>query len=218
MLTINGWTLLAHPLFLDQVEKLTETVEALMTKSPDQYQTNANTKLLAALNKLVFQTIPADPAATIYRQGSTLGEGHKHWFRAKFGNGRFRLFFRYDSNAKIIIFAWVNDETTLRTYGAKTDAYMVFRRMLEDGNPPDDWAALQSAASGSTCNWQARKIFVPGSLINSPKVRDQGYTDIGLRPVALADRNDLSFLSRHSDEIPDLLAHQFDRQWTHIRD
>ena len=147
MLTINGWTILAHPLFLDQLEKLTTAVEALKAKKPGQYQKNASTKLLAALNKLVFQTIPADPTANVYRQGSTLGEAHKHWFRAKFGNGRFRLFFRYDSAAKVIIFAWVNDETTLRTYGARTDAYKVFKGMLDAGNPPDDWAALHKAAS-----------------------------------------------------------------------
>ncbi|TPK61168.1 type II toxin-antitoxin system YhaV family toxin [Mesorhizobium sp. B2-3-3] len=147
MLTVNGWTILAHPLFLDQLEKLTEAVEALKAKKPDEYQKNASTKLLAALNKLVFQTIPADPTATVYRQGSTLGEAHKHWFRAKFGNGRFRLFFRYDSTAKVIIFAWVNDEITLRTYGAKTDAYKIFKGMLADGNPPGDWDALHKATS-----------------------------------------------------------------------
>ncbi|MGP2494382.1 type II toxin-antitoxin system YhaV family toxin [Mesorhizobium sp. PUT5] len=147
MLTINGWSILAHTLFLDQLEKLTEAVESLKAKKPDEYQKNANTKLLAALNKLVFQTIPADPTATVYRQGLTLGDAHKHWFRAKFGNGRFRLFFRYDSAAKVIIFAWVNDEKTLRTYGAKTDAYKVFKAMLSDGNPPDDWASLKKEAS-----------------------------------------------------------------------
>lgn len=149
MLTINGWTILAHPLFLDQLEKLTRAVEALKARKPDEYQKYANTKLLAALNKLVFEAIPGDPTATVYRQGSTLGEAHKHWFRAKFGNGRFRLFFRYDSSAKVIIFAWVNDETTLRTYGGKTDAYKVFRGMLDDGSPPSDWAALHKAASNS---------------------------------------------------------------------
>lgn len=147
MMTINGWTILAHPLFLDQLEMLIDAVEVLKARKPDEYQNNASTKLLAALNKLVFQTIPADPTATIYRQGSTLGEAHKHWFRAKFGNGRFRLFFRYDSTAKIIILAWVNDETTFRTYGAKNDAYKVFKGMLEDSNPPDDWTALCKAAS-----------------------------------------------------------------------
>ncbi|CAH0496461.1 type II toxin-antitoxin system YhaV family toxin [Novosphingobium sp. CECT 9465] len=147
MLTINGWTILAHPLFLDQLDRLITAVEALKTKKPDDYQRHANTKLLAMLNKLVFEAIPNDPTATIYRQGSTLGDSYKHWFRAKFGNGRFRLFFRYDSVAKVIIFAWVNDETTLRTYGAKSDAYHVFKGMLDDGNPPDDWPALLKAAS-----------------------------------------------------------------------
>lgn len=163
MIMINGWTVLAHPLFLDQLEKLTGAVEASKVRKPDEYRKTASTKLLAALNKLVFQTIPADPTATVYRQGSTLGEAHKHWFRAKFGNGRFRLFFRYDSTAKIIIFAWVNDETTLRTYGAKTDAYKVFRGMLENGNPPDDWAALRKAASDQAAVDRLKKAFPPDS-------------------------------------------------------
>jgi toxin YhaV len=40
----------------------------------------------------------------------------------------------------------VNDENSLRTYGAKTDAYAVFAAMLATGNPPDDWHALLAAA------------------------------------------------------------------------
>jgi toxin YhaV len=42
----------------------------------------------------------------------------------------------------VIIFAWVNDDTTLRAYDSRTDAYRVFKGMLEDGNPPGDWKAL----------------------------------------------------------------------------
>lgn len=136
----------AHPLFLAQLEKLTFAVEKLQQRDPVGYQRTANAKLLAALRQLVFETIPSDPTRADYRQGGTLGSDRKHWFRAKFGNGRFRLFFRFDSKAKIIIFAWVNDETTLRTYGSKTDAYAVFRKMLDDGNPPDSWSALLDAS------------------------------------------------------------------------
>lgn len=47
-------------------------------------------------------------------KGNTLGPEHRHWRRAKIGR-RFRLFFRYDSRAKTIVFAWVNDEQTLRS-------------------------------------------------------------------------------------------------------
>jgi toxin YhaV len=55
-----------------------------------------------------------------------------------FFDGRYRLFFRYSTSAKAIVFAWVNDEETLRTYGRKTDAYAVFNGMLGKNRPPDD--------------------------------------------------------------------------------
>jgi len=147
MLAVNGWQLFAHPLFLDQLEKLAAAVERARAKDPRGWRKSANAKLLAALRQLVFETIPQDPTRSEYRQGGTLGDDRKHWFRAKFGAGRFRLFFRYSTSAKVIIFAWVNDETTLRTYGSKSDAYTVFRKMLDKGDPPDSWAALLAAAS-----------------------------------------------------------------------
>lgn len=144
---VNGWMIRAHPLFLDQLERLTLAVEREAHKRPETFRSSANAKLLAALHKLIFETIPADPASPAFRQGGTLGPDRKHWFRAKFGNGRFRLFFRYSSTAKVIVFAWVNDAETLRSYGARTDAYVVFRAMLEEGNPPDTWNHLLEAAS-----------------------------------------------------------------------
>lgn len=147
MLEVNGWQLFAHPLFLDQIEKLAGAVEKQRAKDPRGWRKSAIAKLLAAIRQLVFETIPQDPTRPEYRQGGTLGDARKHWFRAKFGGGRFRLFFRYSSSAKVIVFAWVNDENTLRTYGSKSDAYAVFRKMLDGGNPPDDWAALMLAAS-----------------------------------------------------------------------
>lgn len=149
MLAVNGWQLFAHPLFLDQLEKLTAAVERTRAKDPRGWRTSANAKLLAALRQLMFETIPQDPTRSEYRQGGTLGDARKHWFRAKFGSGRFRLFFRYSTSAKIIIFAWVNDETTLRTYGSKSDAYAMFRKMLDKGNPPDSWDSLLAAANES---------------------------------------------------------------------
>jgi len=55
---------------------------------------------------------------------------------------RFRLFFRYDLASKIIVYAWVNDEQTLRSVGSKSDPYAVFSKMLSRGYPPDDWDEL----------------------------------------------------------------------------
>lgn len=44
-----------------------------------------------------------------------------------------------------IIYAWLNDESTLRKAGSQTDPYAVFHRMLERGAPPSDWDALVRA-------------------------------------------------------------------------
>jgi len=98
--------------------------------------------VLANIVELALNRIPHDPTLPRYRQGETLGKNYKHWFREKFSNGRFRLFFRYDLKSKIIVYAWVNDSKTLRSYGSATDAYAVFSSMLRRGNPPDDWHEL----------------------------------------------------------------------------
>ena len=42
----------------------------------------------------------------------------------------------------ILVYGWVNDENTLRSYGSKTDAYVVFKKMLESGKVPNSWDEL----------------------------------------------------------------------------
>ncbi len=143
--TVNGWTIYLHPLFRAQLESLQQQVEALKRKDPDGYQRRNATKRLTAIARLAFEIIPQDPTRAEYRQGGTLGEQHKHWFRAKFFQ-QYRLFFRYHTASKIIVFAWVNDEDTKRACESDDDAYRVFKKMLDRGNPPDDWDALVLAA------------------------------------------------------------------------
>ena len=144
-LVVNGWTVFAHPLFLDEFEALTRQVEALKHKDPVGFTKKNVAKRLAAIAKLAFEVIPQDPARAEYRQGNTLGDDHKHWFRAKFFQ-QYRLFFRYHAPSKVIIFAWVNEEGTKRAYESSGDAYRVFRKMLESGHPPDDWNQLLAEA------------------------------------------------------------------------
>ena len=131
---VNGWTLLFHDALIAQLERLATAAERARKTDPKNFASNANVKTLAAIAKLILEDIPADPARPEYRQGNTLGPEFRHWFRAKFF-GRFRLFFRYDSRAKLIVYAWVNDDATLRKAGSKHDPYEVFRRMLKSGNP-----------------------------------------------------------------------------------
>jgi toxin YhaV len=145
-LVVHGWTIFAHPLFLAQIDALAEQVEALQKKDPVGYVKKNATKRLAAITKLAFDVVPQNPARPEYRQGGTLGEDHKHWFRAKFFQ-QYRLFFRYHESSRVIVFVWVNDETTKRAYESNDDAYRVFRKMLENGHPPDDWGQLLVEAS-----------------------------------------------------------------------
>lgn len=140
-LVINGWAIFQHPLFQQQVEQLVKEVEMLRGKNPVSYKNKNITKRLAAIEKLAFEKIPQNPTSLEYRQGTTLGQNHKHWFRAKFFQ-QYRLFFRYHLESRIIVYAWVNDDKTKRAYDSKSDAYHVFQQMLNSGHPPDDWNAL----------------------------------------------------------------------------
>jgi toxin YhaV len=140
-LVVNGWTLYAHPLFHEQLDDLLAQVDNLRRKDPVGYNKKNASKRLAAIEKLVYEVIPADPTRSEYRQGGTLGDEHKHWFRAKFFQ-QYRLFFRYALDAKVIVYTWVNDEDSKRAYGSVDDAYRTFQRMLKNGMPPDAWEAL----------------------------------------------------------------------------
>jgi len=130
---------------LEQIEQRVAAVAADKKKDPKKFKDKKNAKLLRAIQIVVFDRIPQDPMNPRYRIGDTLGSENKHWFADSFGGARYRIFFRFDSKHKIIIYAWVNDEQTLRTYGSSSDAYAVFSRMLSGGNPPNSWGELLAA-------------------------------------------------------------------------
>jgi toxin YhaV len=173
-LVINGWTIFAHPFFLDEVEKLMIQVERLQQKDSNNYRRKNATKRLAAIYKLAFETIPQDPTRTEYRQGTTLGDEYKHWFRAKFFQ-QYRLFFRYHLESKIIVLVWVNDEKSKRAYGSSTDAYRIFGKMIDSGEPPNNWDSLLLAAEDESNRLDA---IVKSSSIESTEPKDLELDDI----------------------------------------
>lgn len=149
-LIINGWSIHAHPLFLGQLDELSKEVKHLKATSgkqgnPDGYRKKSATKRLAAIRKLMLEVIPSDPSHPDFRQGLTLGPEHRHWRRAKFCQ-QYRLFFRFHQASRVIVLVWVNDETTKRAYDTKSDAYHVFKGMLSQGHPPNDWDILVAEA------------------------------------------------------------------------
>lgn len=142
----RGWRLFVHPLFEAQLQKLTKRVGRLASNDPRGYASHPAAKILATINHYIRESIPHDPSSPEFRQGNTLGTGNRHWFRAKF-HGRYRLFYRFSTQHKIIVYAWVNDDENLRKAGSKTDPYAMFKGMLERGNPPNSFAELLQAST-----------------------------------------------------------------------
>ena len=129
MIQRHGWSLLFHECLSEQLQRLHAAAERAQQQDPQGFESNANVRLFAALSKLIFDAVPSDPGREEYRQGNTMGAAFRHWRRAKVGR-RFRLFFRYDTKTRIIIFAWVNDENTLRSSGSKSEPPRILRRLL----------------------------------------------------------------------------------------
>ena len=167
---VNGWKIYAHPLFMDQFEALLGEVEQLRAADPKGFREKKKTKLLAAVIRMAFEMIPRNPADRMFLQGNTLGPSYRHWHRGKFFEGRFRLFFRFSSAARVIVLAWVNDAETLRTYGSKTDAYSVFKGMLDKHRPPDNWDALFAEAKAAVT--RSRKLLERAVKEETPTAND----------------------------------------------
>lgn len=125
---VNGWRIFLHPLVLERIQEW----QARATKGDVRSH-----KLLAGLNHLMFEVIPSDPGHPRFYVGHSLGSAFAHWRRAKMYQ-RYRVFFRFSSAHRSIVLVWINDERSLRAYGAATDAYATVQRMIERGTPPDD--------------------------------------------------------------------------------
>jgi hypothetical protein len=65
--------------------------------------------------------------------------------RAKF-HERYRLFFRFSTKDRVIVYAWVNDESSLRKSGLKTDPYSMFQALHKAGTPPASFEQLMLAS------------------------------------------------------------------------
>jgi toxin YhaV len=156
-LVAHGWNIWFHPCVLDQLEQLSVAAERERMGGKKQVP-GPNTKLLAHLWDLIADKVPRAPESDAYRQGNTLGKSFRHWRRAKTGNGRYRLFFRYRSETRTLVFAWVNDAESLRERGSHTDAYAVFEKRLRSGRPPDDWDQLLADCKENRQVHRARNV------------------------------------------------------------
>lgn len=144
----HGWQIWFGELFDTRWRALRVRVKQLKADLGDSdFASHPDVKLFAALVHIVHEMVPRAPEHPDFRLGKTLGDRFTGWRRVKRRGlpDRMRLFFKFSSAHKVIVFVWLNDADTLRKDGASSDPYTVFRRMLEGGNPPDDFEELMKA-------------------------------------------------------------------------
>lgn len=103
----HGWVLLLHGRIAEQLKKLRAEVDRVQRTDPRGFERNANVKLFRALSQLMLEAIPRDPTRNEYWLSDTPVQAQRYWRRAKIGQ-RFSLFFRYDSRARAVLFAWID--------------------------------------------------------------------------------------------------------------
>jgi len=160
--------------FRDPLLALAADVARLRERDPMGWSASARAKLLKRILEVILDEIPRDPGSSVFEQGNTLGADARGWRRAKF-LGRFRLFFRFDSRSRVIVYAWVNDENTLRKSGAASDPYAVFRAMLIAGNPPHDWGRLLEACRvAGNATYAGEMATLVGPMVPVEPMTDEG--------------------------------------------
>lgn len=147
----NGWNLFYFRLLGQILNQLEAEVTALANKDPKGFHHHPKAKLLKAVIDKVLIDVPNNPNHRDFWLGDTLGDSYKDWRRVKQRlPPRYRLFFKFSSDEKRIVYAWLNNESTLRQAGAKTDVYEVFKRMLRRGDVPNSFDDLLKASAAAT--------------------------------------------------------------------
>lgn len=140
---IGEWSILYTKIFQIILLELERDVLAISSIDPVGYRSHPKTKLLQRVFLAITVDVPADPNNKKFRLGSFLGERYKSWRRVKDGlPDRYRLFFQFLSTDKKIIYAWINDENTLRKNGSRTDVYRAFKRLVDGGKIQNDYKEL----------------------------------------------------------------------------
>lgn len=72
---VNGWTIFAHPLFLDQLESLLQAVEGEINRGK---RDTSNQKVLRAIYRYAFVEIPKNPNEPRFRQGNIIKQSNEN--------------------------------------------------------------------------------------------------------------------------------------------
>ena len=130
--TFHGWTILFTEPFLSSYGDLSANARRLKSELSDvEYAEHPDVKLFLAVRVLTKDVIPSDPHHRDYQLRGELAK-----FRRTKGRGlprRYRLFWAFSDQSKVIIFLYLNDADSLRREGGRTDPYFLFAGMVQRG-------------------------------------------------------------------------------------
>lgn len=96
----------------------------------------ADVKLLAKLNRILREIIPANPEARDFWLEDDLSKFRR---TKRFGlPDRYRLFWAFSTRLRVTMVLYLNDEQTLRKHGSTNDPYSVFKRLTQQGELGSD--------------------------------------------------------------------------------
>lgn len=135
MTRMNKYLLRSHILFAQRVADLKEQVKKLRKKLPDkEYAEHPLIKFAFRIRKASEKIIPENPDHPEYRLQGNL----RKYRRYKQGLKRYRLFFCFSSQPRIILYLYLNDEKSLRKEGDKSDPYQKFTKFVNRGRVSHD--------------------------------------------------------------------------------
>lgn len=134
----HGWTVLFNEPFLSRYRELSARARELKeTLPPGAYSRHPDVKVFLAVRNVVSDIVPNNPLDPRYLLSGQLAR-----FRRVKGHGlptRYRLFFVFSTEAKAVIFLYLNDGSSLRQEGGRRDPYALFSTLMESGDIGSDF-------------------------------------------------------------------------------
>lgn len=126
--TKSKYLLKYHKFYSEKVDVLKQEIKKLkVSLHHEAFAQHPEVKFAARLMKATKETIPEDPNKKEYQLHGDL----KKYRRYKQGLQRYRLFFTFSTNPPIILYLYVNDQSSLRKEGDKNDPYRIFTKLVE---------------------------------------------------------------------------------------
>ena len=131
----NRYLLRFHKCYFEKIEALKSEIKKLKASLDEtSFREHPDVKFAVRLREAKEKTIPEDPDRKEYQLHGIL----KKYRRYKQGLRRYRLFFTFSSQPPIILYLYINDKSSLRKDGDKNDPYIIFSKLVKQGNVSHD--------------------------------------------------------------------------------